>query len=102
MMFVVLIDFVDLEVFGQNNYFKELNDLQAVFIWLYYGDERLFVEEVDFGCIYLIGYSWGGVILIIYVFQDEWILSLLIWVLVVSLDYVWKILDMIVQWEVDG
>ena len=95
-------DFADLEAFGQNNYSKELNDLQAVLTWLHHGDERLPAEEADLGRIHLIGHSRGGAISIIYASQDERISSLLTWASVASLDYAWKTPDMIAQWEVDG
>ncbi|MEQ8707011.1 MAG: alpha/beta fold hydrolase [Phaeodactylibacter sp.] len=95
-------DFADLEAFGQNNYSKELNDLQAVLTWLHHGDERLPAKEADLGRIHLIGHSRGGAISIIYASQDERISSLLTWASVASLDYAWKTPHMIAQWEADG
>jgi pimeloyl-ACP methyl ester carboxylesterase len=95
-------DFADLEAFGQNNYSKELNDLQAVLTWLHHGDERLPAEEADLGRIHLIGHSRGGAISIIYASQDERISSLLTWASVASLDYAWKTPGMMAKWEADG
>lgn len=52
------IDFPDLEAFGQNNYLKELNDLEDVINWLLKNDE--IKSEVDISNITLIGHSRGG------------------------------------------
>ena len=52
------IDFPDLEAFGQNNYTKELDDLESVIDWIYNNSE--FKKEIDTNNIYLIGHSRGG------------------------------------------
>ena len=95
-------EFADLEAFGQNNYSKELHDLQAVLAWLHHGGSDLPAEEADLSRIHLIGHSRGGAISIVYGSQDVRISSLVTWASVVSLDYAWKTPEMIAQWEAEG
>ena len=52
------IDFPDLEAFGNNNYSKELSDLQTVINWITKNTE--YHKEIDINQIYLIGHSRGG------------------------------------------
>lgn len=49
------IDFPDLEAFGNNNYTKELDDLEAVIDWIYKSSE--FENNLDKTNINLIGHS---------------------------------------------
>jgi len=95
-------DFADLEAFGQNNYSKELHDLESVLTWLHNGDSDLPAEEADLARIHLIGHSRGGAISIIYASQDERISSLVTWASVASLDYAWKTPEIIAHWEAEG
>lgn len=50
-------DFVDLEAFGNNNFEKELEDIEALLIHL---QKESFADWVDFEKVYLIGHSKGG------------------------------------------
>ena len=52
------IDFPDLEAFGQNNYIKELNDLEDIIEWV--RTNATFESEIDIENITLIGHSRGG------------------------------------------
>ena len=52
------IDFPDLEAFGNNNYIKELDDLESVLDWISTNTD--FKNEVDIDDISLIGHSRGG------------------------------------------
>lgn len=63
------IDFPDLEAFGQNNYTKELDDLNNVIDWslMYFRDYSV----VDIDNIYLIGHSRGGGIVTIKAEEDS-------------------------------
>nr|WP_255452676.1 alpha/beta hydrolase [Aquimarina sp. RZ0] len=72
------IDFPDLEAFGQNNYVKELDDLDTIVDWVTsagftYKD---FVNSKD---IILIGHSRGGGITIIKASEDPRITKLITW-----------------------
>jgi pimeloyl-ACP methyl ester carboxylesterase len=63
------IDFPDLEAFGNNNYTKELDDLDAVIIWV----QKHFKNNsnVNTNQICLIGHSRGGGIAILKASEDE-------------------------------
>ncbi|NJN50059.1 MAG: alpha/beta fold hydrolase [Polaribacter sp.] len=52
------IDFPDLEAFGNNNYTKELDDLQSVIDWIY--NSKNYQQQIDNSNITLIGHSRGG------------------------------------------
>ena len=69
------IDFPDLEAFGNNNYTKELDDVDAVLNWI----ETRFNnhENVDPSKIYLIGHSRGGGISILKTAEDSRIKKLI-------------------------
>ena len=57
------IDFPDLEAFGNNNYTKELDDLDAVLNWI--TDTQDYKNEHDINSIALIGHSRGGGIVLL-------------------------------------
>ena len=63
------IDFPDLEAFGNNNYTKELNDLEAVINWVCNNSELK--SEGDINNISLIGHSRGGGIVSIKAEEDS-------------------------------
>lgn len=63
------IDFPDLEAFGNNNYTKELDDLETVVNWISTNDT--FRNEVDKNSISLIGHSRGGGIVLIKAKEDN-------------------------------
>jgi len=62
------IDFPDLEAFGNNNYTKELNDLESVIDWVISNPEILKVSDIK--KISLIGHSRGGGIVTIKAEED--------------------------------
>ena len=53
------LNFMDIEAFGENNYTKELDDLQHVLDWLLHPDFE-FGDQLDPSNISLIGHSRGG------------------------------------------
>ncbi|GAA4233426.1 alpha/beta fold hydrolase [Postechiella marina] len=63
------IDFPDLEAFGNNNYTKELSDLESVINWICSNPE--FKDEADLNNITLIGHSRGGGIVSIKASEDS-------------------------------
>jgi pimeloyl-ACP methyl ester carboxylesterase len=69
------IDFPDLEAFGNNNYTKELNDLNDIIDWT----EKHFSKNaaINVNKIYLIGHSRGGGIAIIKASEDSRIKKLI-------------------------
>ena len=52
------IDFPDLEAFGNNNFIKELDDLETVIDWI--STDGSFEKEIDMSQLTLIGHSLGG------------------------------------------
>ena len=69
------IDFPDLEAFGNNNYTKELDDLDAVINWVQSHFENN--EGVDVNQICLVGHSRGGGIAILKASEDKRITKLI-------------------------
>ena len=63
------IDFPDLEAFGNNNYTKELDDLESVLDWV--SSDLTFKNEVDIHDISIIGHSRGGGIVLLKANEDS-------------------------------
>ena len=72
------IDFPDLEAFGENNYTKELNDLQSIIDHVT-NDSFPFSNEVDTQNISLIGHSRGGGIVTIKAIEEAKITKVISW-----------------------
>lgn len=68
-------EFKDIEAFGENNYMKELDDLQSVIDWLLLPDFE-FGTHLDISNINLIGHSRGGGIACIKAAEEERITKL--------------------------
>lgn len=78
------IDFPDLEAFGNNNYTKELSDLQTVLNWI--RKETQLHNEIDVDNITLIGHSRGGGIATLTTASDPRIKKVITWASVCTLD----------------
>lgn len=63
------IDFPDLEAFGNNNYTKELDDLETIMDWICSNSE--YKKDVDLNNINLIGHSRAGGIVTIKAEEDH-------------------------------
>jgi len=63
------IDFPDLEAFGNNNYTKELDDLETVIDWVYTGFP--YKNEINTNTICLLGHSRAGGIVSIKAEEDK-------------------------------
>ncbi|MCX7551212.1 alpha/beta hydrolase family protein [Xanthomarina sp. F2636L] len=72
------IDFPDLEAFAENNYTKELNDLNDMLNHLLSKDNP-FINDINQEKIILIGHSRGGGIATIFASEDTRITSLITW-----------------------
>ncbi len=68
-------EFMDIEAFGENNYIKELDDLQSLIDWLLLPDFE-FLNHLDTADINLIGHSRGGGIASIKASEEERITKL--------------------------
>jgi pimeloyl-ACP methyl ester carboxylesterase len=62
------LDFPDLEAFGNNNYTKELDDLESVIDWI--STNAGFKSEVDISDVSIIGHSRGGGIVLLKANED--------------------------------
>jgi uncharacterized protein len=71
-------DFVDLHTFGNNNYSKQLYDLNAVINWVCDAKNE-YKNHVDVNHIYLIGHSMGGGIATLQSARDKRIKKLITW-----------------------
>lgn len=72
------IDFPDLEAFGNNNYIKELDDVETVINWVTSSSFE-FINEIDKSNLSLIGHSRGGGITIIKASEDSRVTRLITW-----------------------
>lgn len=71
-------EFVNLEAFGNNNYSKQLIDLDKVIDWVC-NNEESFAQFMQTNQIYLIGHSMGGGISILKAATDPRIKKLVTW-----------------------
>ena len=71
-------EFVDLEAFGNNNYTKQLYDVNAVVNWVY-DLNNIHQKIIDKNSIYLIGHSMGGGIATLHAAKDNRIKKLITW-----------------------
>jgi uncharacterized protein len=68
--------FTDLDAFGQNNFSKELDDLEVTIDWI---EKNATTMNVDANRIYLIGHSRGGGISLIKAFEDSRVKKVAAW-----------------------
>src|SRR5210317_1199269 len=71
------IDFPDLEAFGQNNYLKELDDLDSIISWLQ--ADNSYQAEINTKQISVIGHSRGGGIVVLKAANDRRISKVISW-----------------------
>ena len=95
------IDFPDLEAFAENNYSKELEDLDAMISFLT-SEENEFSNQIDTTDISVIGHSRGGGISILKTKEDLRIKKLITWASVSSFGKRTSTTGDLEQWEKDG
>ncbi|MGV6831889.1 MAG: alpha/beta hydrolase family protein [bacterium] len=95
------IDFPDLEAFGQNNYSKELDDLDDI-INYFTNPSFEYADQIDVNDIVLIGHSRGGGIAIIKASEDSRITKLITWASVSSFGKRTSTTGDLEQWKKDG
>ncbi len=71
-------NFIDLEAFAENNYTKELNDLQAIISWLETNND-VDRNEFDLSNLYLLGHSLGGGVGILVASEDHRVRKIATW-----------------------
>ena len=95
------IDFPDLNAFAENNYSKELNDIDCILNYLL-SENNLFKQEIDFNDITLIGHSRGGGISIIKASEDSRITRLITWASVSGFGKRMSTTGDLEKWKKDG
>ena len=95
------IDFPDLEAFAENNYSKELNDLDDMITFLT-SKENKFLDQIDINNISVIGHSRGGGISILKTKEDQRIKKLITWASVSSFGKRTSTTGNLEQWKKDG
>tara|TARA_R100001369_G_scaffold29172_4_gene52538 strand:- start:10530 stop:11396 length:867 start_codon:yes stop_codon:yes gene_type:complete len=96
-----LTEFMDIEAFGDNNYSKELDDLQSVVDWLFQSNSE-FSKYLDTTNITLIGHSRGGGISIIKAAEEKRITKLVTFSSVSDFASRFPSGDILDNWEKKG
>ena len=95
------IDFPDLDAFAENNYTKELEDIDAILNYLL-SQKKPFKNEIDKSNITLIGHSRGGGISILKTSEDSRITKLITWASVSGFGKRTSTTGDLDQWKKDG
>ncbi|WP_109436346.1 S9 family peptidase [Aquimarina sp. AU119] len=95
------IDFPDLEAFGQNNFIKELDDLETVINWITAPGFN-FKKEVKSKDIILIGHSRGGGIATIKAAEDSRVSKLITWASVSDYESRFPKGEALEEWQSNG
>ncbi|SDR71956.1 Alpha/beta hydrolase family protein [Formosa sp. Hel1_31_208] len=95
------IDFPDLNAFAENNYSKELDDLNAV-IDLLLSKDFNYYHDIDPNNVTLIGHSRGGGISIIKTSENKRITKLITWASVSDFSSRFGSTDAILNWRIAG
>jgi len=95
------LDFPDLEAFGNNNYIKELDDLNTVVDWVTSPNFE-FKNKIDSSNITLIGHSRGGGIATLKAAEDSKITKLITWASVSDYKSRFPEGEILDKWRKDG
>ena len=95
------IDFPDLEAFAENNYTKELDDLDAI-LNLCLSKDFEYHNEISKTNVILIGHSRGGGISIIKTSEDQRITKLITWASTSDFENLTATSGALEQWQKDG
>ena len=94
-------DFPDLEAFGNNNFTKELDDLESVIDWVTSSDFKD-VTDINTNDITLIGHSRGGGIVAIKAGEDNRVTRIISWAGVSDLSRMLGKEEDFSKWKEDG
>ena len=96
-------EFIDLEAYGNNNYTKELADLQRVINWSLSNDNPAF-DLIDQEKIFLIGHSRGGGVVLLKAAEEKRIKAVATWASVAESKTPWGswTSERIEQWKQTG
>ena len=94
-----LTEFCDLEAFGNNNFSKELSDLNSIINW---ASENAVEYQLNKDNISLVGHSRGGPIVLLQGAKDARISKIICWAAVHELDYAWQDALQLEKWKNEG
>lgn len=94
------IDFPDLEAFSQDNFSKQLDDLQSVIDWILTTKE--FLREADVQNLNLIGHSRGGGIVLIKAAENKQVKKIATWASVNNFDRAFPSGQKLEEWKQNG
>ena len=96
-------DFVDLEAYGQNNYTKELFDLQQVINWTL-NEKNPYAAFIDRKRLFLIGHSRGGGVVLLKGAEESQVRAIATWASVSQSKTLWGNWpeERISQWQTTG
>lgn len=96
-------DFTDLEAYGNNNYTKELYDLQTVIDWTV-SEDNPYKQFIDKSRLYLIGHSRGGGMVLVKGAEESRVKSIVTWASVAECKTPWGSWpeERIEKWEHTG
>jgi uncharacterized protein len=96
-------NFVDLEAYGNNNYTKELHDLQVVMNWTL-DNNNPHAAAIDANRLFLIGHSRGGCIVLLKAAEDDRVKAVTTWASVSECKTPWGRWDeqKLEQWKTTG
>ncbi len=94
-------EFLDIEAFGDNNYIKELDDLQSVIDWLFLPNNK-YQNDLNTSDITVIGHSRGGGISIIKAAEEKRITRLVTFSSVSDFASRFPSGDVLKKWEKKG
>ena len=96
-------EFTNLEAFGNNNYTKQLTDLQLVIDWVC-DPANSYHSVINSNKIYLMGHSMGGGIAILYAAADKRIKKLITWAAISECKTPWGTwpAEKMQQWKETG
>ncbi|MEO6070306.1 MAG: alpha/beta fold hydrolase [Chitinophagaceae bacterium] len=80
--------FIDLDAFGQNNYTKELEDLQRVIDWTLHPGNPFLQNKTSQNC-YLIGHSMGGGIALLKASEEKRVTGIATWASIAACTTPW-------------
>ena len=95
------IDFLDLDAFAENNYSKELQDLDDIITFLI-SDKNPLSNQIDIQNITVIGHSRGGGIATIKTYEDHRIKKLITWASVCAFGKRTSTTGDLKQWKKEG
>lgn len=94
------IDFPDLEAFGQNNFIKELDDLETVIEWM--TENNLYRDVISIENLTLIGHSRGGGIVTIKASENTHVKNVISWAGVSDYAARFPTGDLLEAWKKEG